>query len=180
LKGGFTVELAKAKLAQATVAALLLFVGPVQAQEPCDTAGPAFSAISHILAEIDRAFGTGDPTIVAEVVTEDVVWMPPEKPALHGRPAVEEYYRDLFAELHGRFTEITHSMAAREVCVCGGWAMARGTFELTLILPAVPEPIKVTGKNVHAYRQQPDGSWLISSDIWNTDAPVRRGPPGGF
>ena len=174
------MRIAKAKLAQATLAALLVFVGPVHAQEPCDTAGPTFSSISHALAEIDRAFATGDPAIVAEIVTEDVVWMPPEKAMLHGRQAVEEYYRELFDELHGRFTEITHSMEAEEVCVCSGWAMARGTYQLTLVLPTVPEPIKVTGKNVHAYRQQPDGSWLISSDIWNTDAPVRRGPPGGI
>ena len=174
------MKFAHPELAPTTVVALLLFLGPIQAQEPCDTTGPAMAEINHLLAEIDRAFATGDPTIVAEVVTEDVVWMPPEKQTLHGRPAVEEYYRDLFAELHGRFTEITHSMKAEEVCVCSGWAMARGTYELSFILSTVPEPIKVTGKNVHAYRQQPDGSWLIASDIWNTDAPVRKGPPGGL
>jgi uncharacterized protein (TIGR02246 family) len=174
------MRLSKAKLAQVTVAALFMVVGPVHSQEPCDTAGPTFSAISRVLAEIDRAFATGDPAVVAELVTEDVVWMPPEKAMLRGRPAVEEYYSELFAELHGQFTEITHSMEAEEVYVCDGWAMARGSYQLTLILPHVPEPIKVTGKNVHTYRQQPDGSWLISSDIWNTDAPLRRAPPGGI
>jgi uncharacterized protein (TIGR02246 family) len=169
-----------AKLLRGTIAALFAVVGPAHAQEPCDTAGPTFSAINLILAEIDRAFATGDPAVLAELVTEDVVWMPPEEPILHGRQAVEERYRDLFAEMHGRFTEITHSMKAEEVCVFGGWAMSRGTYQLSFILPTVPEPIKVTGKNVHTYRQQSDGSWLISSDIWNTDAPVRRGPPGGI
>ena len=63
------------------------------------------------------------------------------------------------------------------VRVCGNWAMSRGRYRLDLILPTVPQPIAITGKNVHTYLRQPDGSWLIASDIWNTDAPVRRGPP---
>jgi ketosteroid isomerase-like protein len=130
-----------------------------------------------VVSEIDRAFATADPALLAGLVTEDAVWMAPEEPLIRGRAAVEERYRGLFGELHDRFSEVTHSMEVAEVCVCGEWAISRGSYRLTLTLPNVPQPIVITGKNVHTYRKQHDGSWLIASDIWNTDAAVRRGPP---
>jgi len=28
------------------------------------------------------------------------------------------------------------------------------------------------GKGLHVYRRQPDGSWKLAQDIWNSDNPV--------
>jgi ketosteroid isomerase-like protein len=102
--------------------------------------------------------------------------MPPDEPTITGRVAVESRYSSLFSELRSRFTDVAHSLEVVEVRVCGDWAMSRGRYRLALTLPTVPQPIVITGKNVHTYRRQSDGSWLIASDIWNSDAPARRGP----
>ncbi len=162
----------------AIIAAVLLAFAPMPAtaQTACDTVGADVAAIKEVSVAIDRAFTAGDAAALAALVTEDAIWMPPEEPAISGRAGVEARYNDLFAELHGQFTSVAHSLEVIEVRVCGDWAMARGRYRLELRLPTVPRPIVITGKNVHTYLRQPNGSWLIASDIWNSDAPVRRGP----
>lgn len=160
-----------------TISVLALAPVPAIAQTACDTAGADVAAIKEVSAAIDRAFAAGDAAALAALVTEDAVWMPPDEPMIRGRTAVETRYSHLFQELHSRFEEVTHAMDVAEVWVCGDWATSRGTYRLVLTLEAVPRPIEITGKNVHTYRRQPNGDWLVASDIWNTDAPVRRGPP---
>jgi uncharacterized protein (TIGR02246 family) len=149
---------------------------PAIAQTACDTAGADVAAIKEVSAAIDHAFAAGDAAALAALVTDDAVWMPPEEPTVSGRAAVEARYADLFSGLRNRFTDVAHSLEVVEVRVCGNWAMSRGRYRLALTLPTVPQPIAITGKNVHTYLRQPDGSWLIASDIWNSDAPARRRP----
>jgi ketosteroid isomerase-like protein len=102
--------------------------------------------------------------------------MPPEEPTITGRAAIEKRYTNMFDELHNRFKDISHSLEVDEVRVCGDWAISRGRYRLEMTLLTVPRTIVITGKNMHTYRRQSGGSWLIASDIWNSDAPARRGP----
>ncbi|NIM57311.1 MAG: SgcJ/EcaC family oxidoreductase [Pseudomonas stutzeri] len=156
----------------------VLLAGPIHvlAQSPCTTGGADVTAVKKISEVVDHAFASGDAAALAAVVAEDAVWMPPEEPTIIGRAAIETRYANLFRELHAEFTGVTHSLEVVEVRVCGNWAMSRGHIRLALVLPTVPQPIEITGKNVHTYVRQPDGGWLIASDIWNFDAPRRRGP----
>jgi uncharacterized protein (TIGR02246 family) len=154
---------------------LLILVAPTRAtgQTACDTVGADVVAIKEVSEAIDRAFATGDATALSGLVTGDAIWMPPDEPTITGRAAV---YANLFSGLRSRFTDVAHSLEVVEVRVCGDWAMSRGRYRLELTLRTLPQPIVITGKNVHTYRRQSDGSWLIASDIWNSDAPARRGP----
>jgi uncharacterized protein (TIGR02246 family) len=158
------------------VGVLMLAPMPARSQTACDTVGTDVASIREISTAIDRAFAAGDATALAGLVTEDAIWMPPEEPTITGRAAVEKRYANLFSELRKRFTDVAHSLEVVEVRVCGDWAMSRGRYRLELTLPTVPRPIVITGKNMHTYRRQSDGGWLITSDIWNSDAPARRGP----
>jgi uncharacterized protein (TIGR02246 family) len=163
-------------IARGVTGALLAAPMLALAQTPCTTARTDVAAIEKVSEAIDHAFASGDASALAALVAEDAIWMPPEEPTIVGRTAIQTRYTNLFRELHDQFTEIAHSLEVVEVRVCGDWAMSRGHYRLKLVLPRVPQPIEVTGKNVHTYVRQPDGSWLIASDIWNGDAPTRRGP----
>jgi uncharacterized protein (TIGR02246 family) len=148
----------------------------LRAEAGSDSASTDVENIRQISVRIDSAYATGNGAAMAALVTDDVIWMPPEEPTITGRSAVEERYTKMFGELRNRFKDITHSLEVEEVRVCGDWAMSRGRWRLEMTLMAVPRTIVVTGKNTHIYRRQPDGHWLIARNIWNSDAPVRRGP----
>lgn len=158
------------------VAALVLASAILGAQANGDSASTDVEKIHQISVAIDGAFVAGDAAAMAALVTEDAVWMPPEEPAITGRAAIHKRYANIFSELRSRFENISHLLEVDDVRVCGDWAISRGHYRLEMTLRAVPRTVVVTGKNVHTYRRQADGRWLIASDIWNTDAPLRRGP----
>jgi ketosteroid isomerase-like protein len=37
------------------------------------------------------------------------------------------------------------------------------------------ESLSMIGKWFASYRKQPDGTWLLATDIWNMDAPMTAG-----
>jgi uncharacterized protein (TIGR02246 family) len=158
------------------VAAVVLASAILGAQANGDSASTDVENIRQVSAAIDSAFVTGDAAAMAALVTEDAVWMPPEESTITGRAAIQKRYTKLFSELRSRFENVSHSLEVDEVRVCGDWAISRGRYRLELTLVNVPRTVVITGKNVHTYQRLSDGSWLITSDIWNTDAPVHRSP----
>jgi ketosteroid isomerase-like protein len=57
----------------------------------------------------------------------------------------------------------------------GELAYTRGTYSLTM-QPAGAAPMSDTGKFVEVWRKQPDGSWKIKWDIYNSDNPPPPAP----
>lgn len=55
-----------------------------------------------------------------------------------------------------------------EIDGAGDLAYARGTFSWTFRV-GEGEPVSDAGKWIAIWRRQPDGSWLASHDIWNSD-----------
>jgi len=147
-----------------------------QEESERNSASEDIERIHQISVAIDSAYATGDGTAMAALVTEDVIWMPPEEPTIIGRAEVEKRYTNMFGELQSRFKDINHTLELDEVLVFGDWAISRGRWRLEMTLLAVSRSVVSTGKNTHMYRRQPDGRWLIARNIWNSDAPVLRGP----
>ena len=61
-----------------------------------------------------------------------------------------------------------------ELEIAGGWALARGTSAVTLVPRRGWQPTEDRGKSMRIVKRQPDGTWKVYLDIWNSDQP----PPG--
>ena len=104
------------------VAAVIMLVStPMRAETTGDSTSAEVESIRQISVAIDSAYAATDAIAMAALVTDDVIWMPPEEPTITGRPAVEERYTKMFDELRSRFKDITHSLEVEEVRVCGDW-----------------------------------------------------------
>ena len=99
-----------------------------------------------------------------DVFTEDAVRMPPNITILEGREAIRAR-----AEASQPFTSFT--VTPLEIDGLGDLAFARGTFTYTRA-PEDADPITESGKFIQILRKQPDGSWRIFRDIWNSDLPL--------
>ncbi len=62
-----------------------------------------------------------------------------------------------------------------DVTVAGDWAIERYVGTVMMTPKAGGETITETIKGIHIYRRQPDGSWRIAQDIWNSN----EAPPAG-
>ncbi len=97
---------------------------------------------------------------LAQQITEDAMYMPPNAPAFQGR--------DSFLQMFAGVTITDFSSELVEVlAVCGDRIFVRGIFSWTINVEDSPEPISQSGKLVAIYQKQPDGKLLIALNIWN-------------
>lgn len=96
--------------------------------------------------------------------TDDVVFMPPDEPAIKGKAAVKAWL-EKFPSIEAQTVALVHAEG------CEYFACARGTVGMKVVSES-GEPLSMTGKWFASYRKQSDGIWLLATDIWNMDAPV--------
>jgi uncharacterized protein (TIGR02246 family) len=137
---------------------------------------PALSPVLDARATADAIFAkyaaslaAGDADAWATLWTEDGVQMPPDAPPVVGKSQIREKLRSLLAQF--RFDMRIHT---EEVRTAGDWAFARGLYDATLTPKAGGRQIPIDGKFMTILARQPDGSWRIYRDIFNSNV-----PPGG-
>jgi ketosteroid isomerase-like protein len=107
--------------------------------------------------------GQGDFSYLAA----DIVWMPPNEPALSGSTAVSEWLREVMS-----LFEVSLSYPTSEITVSGDLAIER--FEGTVTFTPVDggDPLEESIKGIHVYRRGDDGSWKMLYDVWNSNTPL--------
>ena len=157
-----------------TSAAILLFAAltlsacqPAVEQTEADVA-----AIQALVQAWVAAVEAGDVAGILALYTDDIVQMPPDKPANRGKQAIEEYYRPGF-ELFS--VEATWPVeGTEEIIVADGWAFHVSEYILRVTPKAGGETIEERGKIIEICRQQPDGSWKFAREIWNRNSPLSK------
>ncbi len=56
--------------------------------------------------------------------------------------------------------------------LAGDVAIERVTYTATVWPAGAQSSIEDQGKGLHVYARQPDGSWRLKQDIWNSDRPL--------
>lgn len=92
--------------------------------------------------------------------------MPPGEAAVVGKDNILARNSAVFEPF-----DVSMSITNEEVVAEGNWAYARGVYEATLTPKAGGEDIKVDGKYVTILQKQPDGTWKIYRDIFNSNVP---------
>ena len=114
------------------------------------------------------ALNRGDVAAWAAAFADDGVQMPPNFPANVGRDNIHAWSGAFLGAFHAEF-----SLAPEEVQIAGAdWAFERGTYNITLTPQAGGEPIQDAGKYITVYQRQPDDSWAMARDIWNSNNPL--------
>jgi ketosteroid isomerase-like protein len=138
-----------------------LWIGPERVGELSDE---GVAAINGAIESYSQAFMANDWPTFATHYAEDAVAMPPNAPAMQGRAAIRE-----LAESWPTITAF--SPTVEEIDGCRDLAFLSATYSLAAMPEGAPEPWEDNGKYVEIWRRQPDGSWLIAVEIWNSDNP---------
>jgi uncharacterized protein (TIGR02246 family) len=118
------------------------------------------------------ALNRGDADAWAAAFTADGVQMPPHFPANVGRDSIRAWSAAFLGAFRAEF-----SLAPEEVQIAGAdWAFESGTYRITLTPKAGGEPMQDAGKYITVYQRQPDESWAMSHDIWNSINPLPGQP----
>jgi uncharacterized protein (TIGR02246 family) len=123
------------------------------------------TAIREALEQHTQGVLAGDLDAVAAGYTEDAIQMPPNAPIVQGRDNIRDWF--------GGFPAVTqYDIDVQEIEGSGDMAYVRGAYIITIAAGDDSEAMTETGKNLVILKKQPDGSWIVSIGIWNSDEPV--------
>ena len=125
-------------------------------------------SIESATAALLRAVNAADVDGVLDVWAEDGVLMPPNHAAVHGRAAIEAYFRQLFQRASFKF-EFTGS----DIVLHRDIAIQRLTYTAEVWTGEATIGTRDRGKGVHVYSRQAGDAWKLQFDIWNSDVPRR-------
>jgi ketosteroid isomerase-like protein len=135
---------------------------------------PGITPLSDEDVAAIRAFGpaiddvalSGNWSAFPEMFTEDGILMPANGPLYQVRSEFGAIIESL------GMTMREHTIEFVDIDGSGDIAYGRATYSETYNVAGVSEPIDDTGKILAIFRKQPDGSWLISTWIYNSDLPL--------
>ena len=136
----------------------------------CTTSPDSFSnhndrtALEQIRARILEAELKGDASVFEQVAAPDVVVIPPNAKAVHGRDASVEMMRQFFSK-----NQLHIEYANTQVQVNHDQAFDRGTYSQTVTPKDGGAPIAGKGSYWWFYARTEDGNWLQTRVIWTND-----------
>jgi len=131
-------------------------------------------AIAKVAEAYASAVNAGDAAAAAAVFAPDGVEMPPGRPAIRGREAIEQFYASLF---RGPARVSAFRLAHRDSAVAGDFAFLTGTSTRTMSLPGAA-PMEQAGKYLVVLRRT-EGTWQVVDAIYNADGPCPPEPAAG-
>jgi uncharacterized protein (TIGR02246 family) len=119
-------------------------------------------AIEAANANFSQAFARGDAKALAAMYTSDAIAFPPDSEMIRGNEAIGAFWK---ATRDGGVQSAT--LTTDDVGRSGDIAYEVGKVSLT-IRPVGNEPTTAAAKYVVVWKRQPDGSWKLHRDIWNS------------
>jgi len=153
--------------------ALLLAAACVRPAPKLTVASAADSAaVTRTFATFDSCARTGAVDVFMSHMTDDVVLLAPEAPAVVGKAAVSEYYTKLFGAME---FDVRHTSV--ETFVLGDLVLTRGNASGTATPRAGGPAMPVSNKYLIVFRRQEDGSLKGWRTAANSNAPPAPPPP---
>ena len=147
------------------LAAALVFGCAPPAEAPIDREADR-AAIEELLRSATAANQNRDVEAFLGDLTDDAMFMNPGAPSIEGKEALREWITWRFSVVDPQITispveiVIDHDLAFGRIHVTG--------FEVNL---ETGDTVTVDWKEIATYRRQPDGSWLASRVIGNSNLP---------
>ena len=126
-------------------------------------------AIDAFNREYLAAINNGDIDKLSELTTDDHLMLTPNRPPLTGKQANIDAMRQAF-----KMFKIDEEWHPVETEVAGNWAWQRGTFKVTATPAGGGDSNTIRGNFLRIYRRQPDDSWRMIRDMFNSDQPAAR------
>ena len=145
------------------IVALLAGCGTRPAKRPSLAADEA--AIAAFNKRYVQAINDGDIVTLGSLTTEEHIMIAPGRAPIVGKPANDAANARAFQQF-----KIDEKWLPLETVVAGDWAYQRGTFTVAATPKAGGEPRNTRGSFLRIYRRQPDGSWRMIRDMFNSES----------
>jgi ketosteroid isomerase-like protein len=138
------------------------------AQVPCTLSATDVEAIRGMKATDEAQVLAADWEGRMKSFSPDFVNMPPNHAEVVGREAVLEYAR-AFPKI------LEYESTFQEIDGCGDFAYLKGLYSIAVQPAESTEVIRDTGRWIWILRKSPEGAWVVTRNISNSDQPLAAG-----
>jgi ketosteroid isomerase-like protein len=124
--------------------------------------------IQNLSDRMNALVESGDVKQILQILTDGVVFMPPNDTAKVGK---ENYY-NWATDFQRRYRITKVKISSQELVVAKPWAFEWGYIQESYTPRAGGSPFGFDGKFLRIFQQQSDGSWKIARAIWNSIQPI--------
>ncbi len=151
------------------VAVLTVGCANAPAPPPPDTRAADVQAVKDVEAAWVKDVATKDADKFVSYFAEDASGLYPGAGILNGKAAIKTALAPYFADPNFAMTfQSTRMMASKG----GDMVYSQGTYTMTVTNPKTKKPMTDKGKYLTIYTKQPDGSWKVVADTYNSDSPM--------
>jgi len=129
--------------------------------------GPA--GVKKMLETYTEAWLASDAKKIGTLYSDDAMLLLVNQPILTGRDAAIKDSQDFF----DNYKPVTFEAPAEEMKFADGWGWARGIYKDTYVSKANGKSTSDQGKYIIIVARQPDGSWVMTRDIHDSDGPSK-------
>jgi ketosteroid isomerase-like protein len=161
-------QLASALAAVAiAVAVLLAGCASTAAKGTASSTAADEAAIADFNRRYVGAINDGDIATLSSLTTDGHIMLAPSRPPIVGKAANDEANGRAF-----QMFKFDEHWSPIETVISGDLAYQRGTFTVAATPKAGGETRNLSGNFLRIYRRQPDGSWRMVRDMFNSDKPT--------
>jgi uncharacterized protein (TIGR02246 family) len=124
-------------------------------------------AINKVREAEAALVNTGNPDGVADVYAENIEHMAPDEPMTTGRDGAKQ----TLTAMIGMF-DINLEYTDSDIKILGDWAIERYAAKAVMTPKEGGDSMTQHVKGIHVYHRGEDGTWRITHDVWNHDAPT--------
>lgn len=106
------------------------------------------------------AVSKGDLETYLSLLCENIVWIPPETPAVHGIQSMREWLEPFFRKFEYEF-----NVSNINTRIAGDWTVEHGTFSSNLKPRTGGDTMTHTGRYIIIWHREKDGEWRIERYI---------------
>ena len=117
--------------------------------------------------QIAKAMVADDIKTIASFYTQDAISLPDYKPAING---LDNIVADYKKDSENEFKYLSVDFRTTDLLGSGDIAVETGEWDVSFILPGNTEKMNNQGKYITVWHKQPDGSWKVKVDTWNTNS----------
>jgi ketosteroid isomerase-like protein len=126
------------------------------------------AAIQKIWEGYTTGVNTGDANLWISLWDENGIRLAPDAPAVHGKAQILPGVQKAF----GAF-KLKIDIRSEEIVILGDRAFSSGTFTRKMAPKTGGPESFFEGKFLTIFKRQPDGSWKIYRDCFNSNAPPK-------
>jgi ketosteroid isomerase-like protein len=122
--------------------------------------------IQEMNDKLTSAMIRGEYEAMSDYYADDIISLPSYQPMVKGKSKVIEKTKK---EIASGFKVTSAKFKIMDVFGSGDHVYEIGEYDMTMVVPEMPQPVSDNGKYLTVWKKEGDGKWKAVAEIWNSN-----------